>query len=93
MRSLTNWIMLGPTARRGFTVGFYRSAYFPRWLGALLLLAGTGFIVKNVVAVAFPQYDSDLLLAPMFAAMIALATWLLLKGVNRERWSTASIIP
>ena len=22
MRSLTNWIMLGPTARRGFTVGF-----------------------------------------------------------------------
>jgi hypothetical protein len=24
-------------------------------LGALLLLAGTGFIVKNVIAVALPQ--------------------------------------
>jgi hypothetical protein len=26
MRSLTNWIMLGPTARRGFTVGFLKLA-------------------------------------------------------------------
>jgi hypothetical protein len=54
-------------------------------LGALLPLAGAGFIVKNVVAVALPQYDYDFLLAPMFAAMTTLATWLLLKGLNRER--------
>ncbi len=79
------------TALRGYL--FYRSSYFPRWLGALLLLAGMGFIVKNVVVVALPQYDSDFILAPMFAAMIALAAWLLLKGVNRERWPTASSIP
>ena len=79
------------TALRGYL--FYRSRYFPRWLGALLLLAGTGFIVKNVVAVALRQYDSDLLLAPMFGAMIALAAWLLLKGVVRERWPAPSQPP
>ncbi len=79
------------TALRGYL--FYRSAYFPRWLGALLLFAGTGFIVKNVIAVVLPQYDSDLLLAPMFAAMIALAAWLLLKGVVRQRWPVTSDFP
>lgn len=72
------------TILRGYL--FYRSGYFPRWLGAILLIAGTCFIVKNVVAVALPQYDSDLLLAPMFGTMIALAAWLLLKGVVPERW-------
>ena len=71
------------TALRGYL--FYRSAYFPKWLGALLLLAGTGFIVKNVIAVALPQYDSDLLLAPMFVAMIALSVSLLFKS-NYSRW-------
>jgi hypothetical protein len=79
------------TVLRGYL--FYRSAYFPRWLGALLLLAGAGFIIENVMAVALPQYHSDLLLAPMFVTMIALAVWLLLKGVGRERWPVPSNIP
>lgn len=79
------------TTLRGYL--FYRSGYFPRWLGALLLIAGTCFIVKNVVAVALPQYDSDLLLAPMFGTMIALAAWLLLKGIGPERWPTTPNAP
>jgi hypothetical protein len=72
------------TALRGYL--FYRSAYFPRWLGVILLLAGTGLILKNVAAVALPQYHSDLLLAPMFAGSIALAIWLMLKGADRRHW-------
>lgn len=72
------------TTLRGYL--FYRSGYFPRWLGALLLIAGTCFIVKNVVAVALPQFDSDFLLAPIFVTMIALATWLLLKGIAPGQW-------
>lgn len=55
--------------------------------------ANVGFIVKNVIAVALPQYDSDLLLAPMFVTMIALAAWLLLKGVARQRWPATSNFP
>jgi hypothetical protein len=71
------------TALRGYL--FYRSVYFPKWLGVLLLLAGAGFIVKNIVAVALPQYDSGLLLAPMFVAMVALAALLLFKR-DYSRW-------
>lgn len=72
------------TALRGYLV--YRSSYLPRMLGLLLVLGGLGFIVKNFVIVLMPQYDTELLLLPMFAAMIPLAGWLLLKGVDRDRW-------
>jgi Domain of unknown function (DUF4386) len=53
----------------------------------LSLLAAFFGIVSTAT---FPQYDSDFFLAPMFAAMITLASWLLLKGVIRERWPTTS---
>jgi hypothetical protein len=66
------------TGLRGYL--FYRAPYFPKWLGALLMLAGAAFIIKNVIAVALPHYDSDLLLAPMFVAMIALDLSLLFKS-------------
>lgn len=65
------------TALRGYL--FYRASYFPRWIGVLLLLAGASFIIKNVIAVGLPQYDSDFLLVPTFVAMIALAALLLFK--------------
>ncbi|WP_233840438.1 DUF4386 domain-containing protein [Dyella sp. 2HG41-7] len=71
------------TALRGYL--FYRSPCFPKWIGALLLLAGACFIVKNVLAVALPQYDSDFLLAPTFVTMIALAALLLFKS-DYSRW-------
>lgn len=72
------------TALRGYL--FYQSTCYPKWLGALLLLAGAAFIVKNVIVVALPQYDSDLLLAPMFLAMISLALVLIFKN-DYSRWN------
>jgi hypothetical protein len=72
------------TALRGYL--FCRSAYFPWWLGVLLLAAGAGLILNNVVAVALPQYHSDLLLAPMFAGSIVLAIWLILMGIDSRHW-------
>ncbi len=33
-----------------------------------------------------PQLDSGLLLATMFAAMIALAGWFAIKGIDIEKW-------
>ena len=77
------------TALRGYLI--YRSAYLPSWLGALLMLAGAGFIVRNFVIVLFPQYNSKLLLMPMFIAMFALAGRLLIKGVDTIKWPEASL--
>jgi hypothetical protein len=72
------------TLLRGYL--WYRSTYLPRIIGALLVLGGASFVVKNVAVVLAPKYDSDLLLLPMFAAMIPLTAWLLLKGIDRSRW-------
>jgi hypothetical protein len=66
-----------------------RSTYLPRWLGAIMVAAGIGFVLKNLTKVLAPAYSSDLLLAPMFLNAVALAIWMLAKGVDRERWNLA----
>jgi hypothetical protein len=72
------------TLIRGYLI--YRSGYLPKALGALLVLAGLGFIVSNFVQVLSPAYASDVLLLPMFLAALATAVWLLVKGVDVEKW-------
>jgi hypothetical protein len=71
------------TMLRGYL--FFRSGYLSRVLGGLLLLGGAGFILKNLCAVLAPQYDSILLVLPMLVAMLGMAVWLPLKGLDRDR--------
>ncbi|MDB4869364.1 MAG: hypothetical protein JWL97_368 [Gemmatimonadales bacterium] len=72
------------TFLRGYLI--YRSDFFPKALGALLALAGLGFIVSNFVLVLAPAYASDLLLLPMFLAGVSMTVWLLVKGVDVPKW-------
>jgi hypothetical protein len=65
---------------RGYLI--FRSGFLPRALGALLALGGAGFITRNFALVLAPAYASDLLLLPMSLAAVALAVWLLARGVN-----------
>lgn len=76
------------TLLRGWLI--FRSGYLPRFIGVLLVIAGTGFIIKNFTMVLAPAYASDLLLLPMFLAGLALTVWLLVKGVDLERWEAAA---
>lgn len=77
----TGWII------RGYLT--FKSGYLPRFLGVLMLAAGVGFFIKNVTKVLAPAYSSDILLAPMFLNVVVLATWMLVKGVNRDKWDRA----
>jgi Domain of unknown function (DUF4386) len=65
---------------RGFLA--YRSGYLPRLLGALMAVAGLGFVAQNIMKIFAPTVPSDLLQAPMFLNVVALAIWLLVKGVD-----------
>ena len=65
----------------------FRSGYLPRFLGVLMLVAGAGFVAKNVAKLLAPALPSDLLLAPMFLNVVVLAIWMLVKGVDREKWN------
>jgi len=70
---------------RGYLI--YRSGYLPRPLGVLLTIAGLGFITRNFVLVLAPAYASDLLLLPMFVAVLSMTLWLLARGIDIARWN------
>ncbi len=66
----------------------YRSGYFPRFLGVLLVLAGLGYLVGSGTLFLFP--DGVGAVAPVYAAPLvgelALCFWLLIKGVSLDAW-------
>ena len=76
------------TGVRGYLI--YRSGYLPRLLGALLMLAGLGFIARNFVLVLAPAYVSNLFLVPMFIAGLSLTLWMLIKGVDVRKWEASA---
>ena len=71
---------------RGYLI--FRSDYLPKTLGALLALAGAGFVARNFLLVLAPAYAYDFLLLPMFLGGVALTAWLLVKGVDIAKWET-----
>jgi hypothetical protein len=63
------------------------SEYLPRFLGVLWGLGGLGFVVRNFALVLAPAYAFDWLLLPMTLAMLAGALWLIVRGVNLDKWA------
>jgi hypothetical protein len=64
----------------------YRSNYLPWILGALLAFSGIAFVGKAFATVLAPAYSSPLLLAPVGIAWLALTVWLLVKGIDGQKW-------
>ncbi len=67
----------------------YKSGFWPKILGLLLLLASLGYLAQSYGHILAPQYDD--LLATIVVALsvpgeLAFTLWLLIKGVNVERW-------
>lgn len=69
---------------RGYLI--VRSGYLPKFLGALLVLGGLGFVTKSFTLVLAPAYASSFLLLPMIIAMLALMLWLFARGVDLSIW-------
>jgi hypothetical protein len=69
-----------------------RSGYRPRALGALWVLGGLGFVTSNVVWVLAPADASPLLVVPQLLASLALALWLLVRGVNVGTWRARAAV-
>lgn len=65
---------------RGWLI--WRSGYFPRVLGALFMIGGAGFVLRNWTALLVPSISSDYMLLPMAVAGLPLMFWLLIKGVR-----------
>jgi Domain of unknown function (DUF4386) len=66
-----------------------RSYFVPRAIGVLLLLGGLSFLITSFTTLVSPMLGARL--APLILPIVALgegslALWLLLRGVNVERW-------
>jgi hypothetical protein len=69
-----------------------RSTFLPRMLGVLLAIAGVGYLINTFATFLAPDFAAHLLpwiLIPG-AAELLLALWLLVVGVNEQRWREQS---
>src|SRR5271169_1948800 len=66
-----------------------RSSFLPRVLGALMAIAGLGWLAFLLPAV--PHYLSIAIEVLGFLAELSLCLWLLVMGVNVERWKQQGI--
>ena len=72
----------------------YRSGFLPRILGLLMVVSALGYLVDSFTAFLVPQYAGALAVVVVVAALIGelpLLVWLLIKGVNVERWHRRSL--
>lgn len=74
-----------------FTLGYlvYQSGFLPRFLGALLVVSGLGYVANSFTVFLVPDLTDVMATAVIVAALIGelpLALWLLIKGVDAGRW-------
>lgn len=68
----------------------FRSGYFPRWLGAIYALAGACYLVNSYASFLAPDLPIfPYILFPCLIGESAVCLWLMIVGVNEERWSAA----
>src|SRR5712671_1872452 len=65
----------------------FRSGYLPKFIGVLMAIGGIGFVVRNFLLILAPAYASDVMLMLMFPGGVLMTFWLLVKGVNVEKWN------
>lgn len=66
-----------------------RASFLPRILGLLMAIGGSCYLIDSFVTFLFPGVAARLLpliLVPSGAAELALCLWLILMGVNVQRW-------
>jgi hypothetical protein len=72
----------------------YKSGYFPRILGIMLVVASFGYFIDSFGTVLLPQYDAlyaSLVVLTAIVGELPLTFWLLIKGVNVEQWKKRAL--
>jgi hypothetical protein len=66
-----------------------KSGYFPKFLGYLVFLASFGYVLDSFGIFLLPSYEpiiAQIIIAPVVIGELFLTFWLLVKGVDNERW-------
>lgn len=73
-----------------------RSTFLPRALGVFLTICGTSYVISAFLSFLAPSFGVPLLQFVMMLALIgegSLSLWLLVKGVNAQRWKEQAGAP
>lgn len=68
-----------------------RSGFLPEWIGRLLFVAGLCYLVMSFAHFLAPELGGRLfpvLFVPILAAEASFTLWLLIRGVDEEKWQT-----
>lgn len=68
----------------------FRSGYLPKALGVLFQIAGLSYLINSFALIMVPMFANLLgysLMAPVLVGEASLCLWLLVKGVNVEKWN------
>jgi hypothetical protein len=72
----------------------HRSGFLPRVVGILLALAGVGYFVQSFGTFLVPELTDTWALIVLVLAIpgeLVFALWLLIKGIDEDRWSAAAL--
>jgi hypothetical protein len=67
----------------------HKSGFLPRAIGVLMQIAGACYLINSFALIVAPAVANrlyPLILVPSFIGEASLCLWLLLKGVNEEKW-------
>lgn len=67
----------------------FKSGFLPRAIGALMQIAGLCYLTDSFALILAPAFADRLfpaILLPAFVGEVSLCLWLLIKGVNVQRW-------
>jgi hypothetical protein len=75
-----------------FTTGYliYQSGYLPKFLGVLYVIAGLSYFISSFILILAPAFGAKyyfFIAGPALIGELSLSSWLLIRGVNSDRWS------
>jgi hypothetical protein len=68
----------------------FKSTYFPKAIGILYQIAGVAYLMNGFVRILAPAFASQIfaiIVLPAFVGETSFSLWLLIRGVNMEKWS------
>lgn len=75
-----------------FPMGYlvFKSGFLPRVLGILLMIGCLGYLIESFAAFLAPSFQLNIVLFTFWGEVL-LPLWLLIKGVNVERWQQRAL--
>lgn len=73
----------------GYGMLIYRSGYFPKIIGALMVVAGISYLTNSFTLIMFPALSGVVfpILILSFLGELSFALWLVFRGVDMEKWT------